>query len=551
MIGKRLGGWVIDQELGRGGMGSVYLVHRDSPGAEGPVVAAIKILAAELAADPGFLARFQREIEILAKLDHPNIVRFHESGRADGLSYFVMEYVPGPSYETLLNQEGRLTWPDVLELAWQIAPALKHAHDRGIIHRDLKPSNLLRAPRSSLPTVDLETAGQADGKASLVKLTDFGIASLFASQHLTVTGGIVGTAEYLSPEQAAGKPVTRRSDLYSLGVVLYTLLTGRTPFEGDPLDLLHKHRFGQFDRPIRLVPEIPHELDEIVCELLEKDPGRRPADAMVLFRRLDSFKRKLAYQATHADSTKTSAATARPSTQPRPGVEGPATLMSRLMRQELEREKSGGQIRQFFNRPWVLVVLLTLTVGLIGWAFWPMSAETMFQRGVALMDSSDPDDWETAWDKYLGPLLDKHPDTPHRDELERYRDKYEAGRAARQANRLSRSAGPMGEAQWFYQEGMRRRQRGDEAGARHIWKALIEAFQRVPSEGPWVRLAEHELGEAGEKPVERQWGPVRHAVQQARELREQGNDKAADAILNALRDLYHGDKQAEAILRRE
>jgi serine/threonine-protein kinase len=551
MIGKRLGGWVIDRELGRGGMGSVYLIHRDAPGAEGPEVAAIKILAAELAADPGFVARFQREIDILGKLDHPSIVRFRESGQADGHSYFVMEYVPGPSYETLLNQQGRLPWPDVLELAWQIAPALKHAHDRGIIHRDLKPSNLLRAPRSSLPTMELATAGEAAGKASLVKLTDFGIASLFASQHLTVTGGIVGTAEYLSPEQAAGKPVTRRSDLYSLGVVLYTLLTGRTPFEGEPLDLLHKHRFGQFDRPIRLVPELPHELDEIVCELLEKDPGRRPADAMVLFRRLDSFKRKLAYQATHADSANTSAPAARSSTKPRPGEEGPATLMSRLMRQELEREKSGGQIRQFFNRPWVLVVLLAITVGLIGWAFWPMSTETMFQRGVALMNSSDPDDWETAWDKYLGPLVAKDPDTPHRAEVERYRDKYEAARSARQANRLSRSAGPMEEAQWFYQEGMRRRQQGDEAGARHIWRALIEAFQGVPSEGPWVRLAEHELGEAAEKPADRQWGPVRQAVQHARELREQGNIKAADAILNALRELYRGDKQAEAILKGE
>ena len=134
----------------------------------------------------------------------------------------------------------------------------------------------------------------------MVKLTDFGISSLFASPHLTVTGGIVGTAEYLSPEQAAGKPASRRSDLYSLGVVLYTLLIGHTPFIGEPLDLLHKHRFAQFDRPARIVPEIPYELDEIVCALLEKEPDRRPADAMVLFRRLDSLKRKLAYQATHA-----------------------------------------------------------------------------------------------------------------------------------------------------------------------------------------------------------------------------------------------------------
>ncbi len=222
-----------------------------------------------MAVESGFLARFQREIEILRQLDHPNIVRFRESGQQDTQYYFVMEYVPGPSFETLLTQQRRLPWPEVLDLACQIAPALKHAHDRGIIHRDLKPSNLLRAP----------TDKNSPDSAGLVKLTDFGIASVFASPHLTVTGGVVGTAEYLSPEQAAGKPVTRRSDLYSLGVVLYTLLTGRTPFVGDALDLLHKHRFAQFDRPVRLVPEVPHELDGIVCHLLEKDPANRPGDS--------------------------------------------------------------------------------------------------------------------------------------------------------------------------------------------------------------------------------------------------------------------------------
>src|SRR5258706_486563 len=140
---------------------------------------------------------------------------------------------------------------------------------RGIIHRDLKPSNLLRAP---------------DGK---VKLTDFGIAKVFAGTHLTATGGVVGTAEYLSPEQATGKPVTKRSDLYSLGVVLYTLLTGRTPFRGEVMELLHKHRFGQYEQIRRIVPEVPYDMEEIVVQLLEKDPERRPGDAMMLHKQLD------------------------------------------------------------------------------------------------------------------------------------------------------------------------------------------------------------------------------------------------------------------------
>lgn len=564
MIGARLGSWILDKELGRGGMGYVYLAHRaevsDQKSRGGSSwnseLAAIKVLVAELAVDPGFLARFQREIEILRQLDHPNIVRFRESGQQDGRSYLVMEYVPGPSYETLLTRSGRVPWTEVLDLAWQIAPALKHAHDRGVIHRDLKPSNLLRVERraesvsNEKPTVP-DVTGSPRPEV-LVKLTDFGIASLFASPHLTVTGGIVGTAEYLSPEQAAGKPVTRRSDLYSLGVVLYTLLTGRTPFQGEPLDLLHKHRFAQFDRPARLVPEIPHELDVIVCELLEKDPSKRPGDSMVLFRRLDSLKRKLAYQATHGDVKTVEYVAGQMVTRPRDNVEGPATLMSRLVRQELERERTGGPVRQFLNRPWVLAFLLILTLGVIAWAFWPMSAETMYQRGAALMRSQDPADWETAWDNYLGPLLAKHPDTPHRAEVEEFRDRYEVSKAAREANRAARRAGPMSETQWFYQEGLRRRQQGDLAEARRIWTALVRAFQNVPSEEPWVRLAEQELDKADDTSSrDRQWDPVRQALRRARELREKGHKQEAEAIVNNLNELYHGDKQAEAILKGE
>jgi serine/threonine protein kinase len=540
MIGTRLGSWIIDKELGRGGMGCVYLAHRDPPEPDAPAQAAVKVLAAELAVEKGFVQRFEREIEILQQLNHPNIVRFFESGQQDTWSYYVMEYVEGPSFEKLVAQQGRLPWSDVLDLAWQLSPALKHAHDRGVIHRDLKPSNLLRGPASA---EDLSAP-------SLIKLTDFGIAHLFASPHLTVTGGIVGTAEYLSPEQAAGKPVTRRSDLYSFGVVLYTLVTGRTPFSGDPLALLHKHRFAQFDRPARLVPQMPYEFDEIICQLLEKDPGKRPADAGVLFRRLDSLKRKLAFQATNTSVTSEFTPGPEAGVGAIPSnVEGPATLMSRLMRQELDRENLGGPVRQFFNRPWVLVTLLLLTVSGIVWAFWPTSAAALYERGSALMASADPDDWERAWTEYLEPLSRKDPDNPHKEELEQFRQRYESRQAERQAARAARNAGPMSEAQWFFQEGLRLRQQGDEAGAQRVWRSLVRAFKQVPSQGPWVRLAEKELGQGGNE--DRQWAPVREAVQRANQLRQQGREREADTIVNALKELYRGDARAEAILKGE
>src|SRR5262249_42184934 len=236
MIGERLGKWIIFKEIGRGGMGRVYLAQEEIGGRQ----AALKILSPELAQDSGFLQRFQREIDILAQLQHPNIVQFYESGLENGHYFYAMEYIEGQSYAELLPAQGLLPWSEVLIAALHTCPALKHATDHGIIHRDLNPPNL---PRTA---------------AGVVKLTDFGIAKVSASSHLTATGGIVGTAEFLSPEQAAGKPVSKRSVLYSLGVVLYTLLTGRTPFEGGNfLDLLHKHRFAQFDPPRKVVPEIP------------------------------------------------------------------------------------------------------------------------------------------------------------------------------------------------------------------------------------------------------------------------------------------------------
>ncbi|MGH9675799.1 MAG: serine/threonine-protein kinase, partial [Candidatus Acidiferrum sp.] len=210
MIGLRLGPWNIEGELGRGGMGTVYRARAEVHSADQPDVAAIKVLAAELAVDPGFRERFQREIDILGQLDHPNIVRFFGSGLERSRFYFAMELVDGPCFDTLLLERGKLPWREVIDLALQVSLALRHAHDRGVIHRDIKPSNLLRAKEAD-----------QDRPFGIVKLTDFGIASLFASPHLTAAGGVVGTAEFISPEQSTGKPATKRSDLYSLGVVLY------------------------------------------------------------------------------------------------------------------------------------------------------------------------------------------------------------------------------------------------------------------------------------------------------------------------------------------
>jgi serine/threonine-protein kinase len=532
MIGSKLGKWTIVEELGRGGMGQVYLAHAEGD----PGRAAVKVLAPELARDSGFLQRFQREVEALQNLDHPNIVRFYEAGAQDGHYFYAMEYVEGHTFEQLLHERKRLLWPEVLEMALQICPALKHAHDRGIVHRDIKPSNLIRA---------------TSPVAGVVKLADFGIAHIFAATHLTETGAVVGTGEYLSPEQAAGKTATRRSDLYSLGVVLYTLLTGRTPFVGKtPADLLHKHIYGQFERPARLVPDLPHDIDSLVCQLLDKDPERRPADGNVLYRQLDSIRRKLERKGELTTVVQPHASEQRTIRTPGGGGrESPATLMSRLMREEIAAQNRRGPVGRFFNHPVVLVTLFVLCVATIAWRFWPDDAEGLLKKGEELMASEDRDDWIKAWDEYFEPILNKYPGQ-HTEEIEKYRPRVEEYRALQEAKRQAGSAALGTEAKWFYQQGLRLRQQGDEQGARRLWQNLVRAFASVKAEQTWVVLAQSELTEPKDRfPVgQKRWTPAREALARARELRDQGKRSEANDIWKALEELYKNDNSATAIL---
>jgi hypothetical protein len=197
----------------------------------------------------------------------------------------------------------------------------------------------------------------------------------------------------------------------------------------------------------------------------------------------------------------------------------------------------------------VLVVLLLLTTGAIVWGLWPVSAETLFQRGAALMRSDNPDDWDRA-SSYFDQLSEKYPDNAHRDEVEQFRKKVADHHALEKAETRAQRAGPVSEAQWFYEEGLRLRQRGDAEGAERLWKGLVQSFRDVPSEQPWVRLAELQLKKPDERilPEEKRWEPVRAALQRARELRDGGKPDEAEAIWQGLEELYQKDPSAAAVL---
>jgi serine/threonine-protein kinase len=245
--------YVIERKLGSGGMADVYLAEDQELGRR----VALKLLDDRHASDEQFVERFRREAQSAAGLNHPSIVSIFDRGYAEGTYYIAMEYLDGRTLKELLVKNGPTPVPIAIDYARQILGALAFAHRNAIVHRDIKPHNIVVG---------------GDGR---LKVTDFGIARSGASQ-MTEAGSIVGTAQYLSPEQARGAPVDPRSDIYSLGVVLYEMLTGKVPFSGDtPVEIAMKHLSQVPEPPSKLREGIPHDLDAVVMRALAKDPEQR------------------------------------------------------------------------------------------------------------------------------------------------------------------------------------------------------------------------------------------------------------------------------------
>jgi branched-chain amino acid transport system substrate-binding protein len=270
MIGSSVGPYRILERLGRGGMAVVYKAYQ--PGLDRYV--ALKILPAHLADEPGFGERFKREARAVAKLEHPHILPVYDYGQEGDLSYIAMRYVEGGTLKGLLGEP--LELPLIVDLIGQIGEALDYAHEHGVIHRDVKPSNVLL------------------DKDNWALLTDFGVARMVeATQQLTATGVGVGTPAYMSPEQGQGKKVDGRSDIYSLGVTLYEMLTGRVPFEAEtPLAVVWKHVNEPLPLPSSINPEVPEAVERVVLKAMAKAPEDRYSTAGELAMALQKAVRK-------------------------------------------------------------------------------------------------------------------------------------------------------------------------------------------------------------------------------------------------------------------
>ena len=262
------GRYTVLERIAAGGMGEVFLARDTVLARE----VAIKVLHRSLSGDQAFVDRFRREARAAAGLSHPNIVAVYDWGAVDGIYYMVMEYVRGRGVRDLLNLYGKLEPAQACEVVRQTLLALGHAHAQGIVHRDIKPENVLVT---------------TDG---VVKVADFGLARAYADGRATQAGAVTGTVQYLAPEQIRGEPADPRSDLYSLGIVTYELLTGKLPFTGETaMSIAYKHLSDRVPRPSATVPSIPVELDGFVTSATDRDRELRPESAAEMRRDIEAL----------------------------------------------------------------------------------------------------------------------------------------------------------------------------------------------------------------------------------------------------------------------
>ncbi|MBC8161073.1 MAG: serine/threonine protein kinase, partial [Roseiflexaceae bacterium] len=276
LAGRRLGRYQVQEQIGRGGMASVYKALDTTL----QRMVALKVLAPYLAGDPEFAQRFEREAITAANLHHPNIVLIFDVGEQEGVRYIAMEFIEGRTLHAVIQERGALGISPAVSIVEGVGAALDYAHQRGAIHRDVKPHNIM-----------IDVGGR-------VLLTDFGIAQSperEGDERLTRAGVFMGTPEYISPEQASALRLDGRSDLYSLGITTYELITGRTPFTGATPKLIVAHVQEPPPPPSTIDPELPWELDAVIARILAKKPEHRFDTASAFAEALRIVARKRGY----------------------------------------------------------------------------------------------------------------------------------------------------------------------------------------------------------------------------------------------------------------
>ena len=513
-VQRMMGPFLIEKKLGAGGMGVVYKATYIKNGAS----VALKVLPLSLSSNTQLVARFEREMKILKKLQHPRIVKFYGGGEHEEQSYYAMEFIDGTSLEAVLKDKGRLPWQEVIEYGVQICEALQHAHEHGIVHRDLKPANLFI------------------GKDGKLKLGDFGIARDTDATALTASGSTCGTSSYMAPEQITGKqPISAKTDLYALGCLLFEMLTGHVPFVGTTqMELLLKH-INEVPPKIRVeVLDCPTFLEQVVLQLLEKQPDKRPYDALMTQVALEEVIERVTAKTSMSQQLVTGTGqTAIGLTN----ITDPEEL-KKLLAKKKKKKKATGPI---WERSWFLAASLVVLIGGVTWALWPLSEEKLFAKATPLMQSDDPGQWQDAYQMYLEPLLRRFPDGKHAAEALEFRDKVEMHRAERGIEtRLRLGQNPKSEPERLYLQARNFEKFGDMLTAKEQYRSLIELLKDRDQDRSYLNLAKRQLGALESKVGESQDRKqiVNAALKKARKLYFADVKSAAKETWRSIIELY-------------
>ncbi len=457
---RRLGPFELQEVLGVGGMGIVYKAVYVKTGQH----VAVKVLSPDLMADAKVAQRFEREMAILKKLKHPHIVQYYGGSTSGTQRFYAMELVRGGSLEQELRTRGPRAWEEVVEYGLQIAQALEHAHGVGIVHRDLKPANLLLTRRGVL------------------KLSDFGIARDTQCTALTAAGKTLGTTAYMAPEQITGKhPITARTDLYALGCVLFQLLSGRTPFESETQpEMLFKHIDEEPPSVREFNHNVPVWLDQLIDELLEKEPADRPYDALAVQVKLEEVKQHVADRESVARQTAIGGGGIT--------VQADRDELTRILgkKKTRKRKKSRGPL---YERTWFLSLCLLALVGLVTWGVWPRSEAELYAELQPLMQSHEPGEWYGA-EPGIQKLLARFPTGEHATEAQGWLDRIAMDRAEKQAElRASLGRDPDSHAERLYLEARQYERFGDRLTALSKYEGIPALFDADAEARPYVNLS--------------------------------------------------------------
>lgn len=519
---RKIGPFLLMEKIGSGGMASVYLAEHE----ENQRKVAVKVLSAKMSGSKRGVARFNRELSIMTKMRHPNIVRCYGGGRAQGQHFLAMELVRGGSLAQVIRRRGKFNWEAAIDFSLQACAALEYAHEQGIVHRDITPGNLLLTEKGTL------------------KIADFGLARVASSERLTATRHTLGTVAYMSPEQIrGGKDVTHKTDLYALGCVMFEMLTGRLPFMAEgTAEMLYQHMEEIPPRVSTIALDCPVWLDGIITQLLEKNPDQRPQDASAVARAL----REIRQRVIEGDSVTQHAAAGGASAL---SVSQDATSVVKRLAPRRPKKKVRDD-SPFYERAWFLMLALALLIGFATFMLWPKSEDWYYEHAAKLMSSEDTLQWDEARRLYLEPWGEKFPNGKHAEKLREFNDQIEMEEAERQAVfRASHDRLPESEGERLYMAARRMENFGDRVTAREMYLRMLDLSDTAPENRPYFNLARKKLAA-----IEESGAPaadfVENALKRADELYSTGKGLESRKIWTSIVDLYSGIPEVEGQVKR-